>query len=144
MQKITRKMLIDKAAELLQNGTVDRVLGWKNGEFAYDRDFQFCRGIPLDGSPVQLFEDFRRCFDFGIHGVHKADLGFPAGINGFLIDMQGKGLCSGAFPDLPCRIRYGCLILIYTGFMRQADIFDEYFFHWYILKYYLLISIWMV
>jgi len=36
MQKITRKMLIDKAAELLQNGTVDRVLGWKNGEFAYD------------------------------------------------------------------------------------------------------------
>ncbi|MBE6884537.1 MAG: 4Fe-4S ferredoxin [Ruminococcaceae bacterium] len=36
MQKITRKMLIDKAAELLQNGTVDRVLGWKNGEFVYD------------------------------------------------------------------------------------------------------------
>ena len=36
MQKITREILIAKAAELLENGTVDCVLGWKAGEFAYD------------------------------------------------------------------------------------------------------------
>ena len=36
MQKITREMLIKKASELLQNGTVNRVLGWKTGEFDYD------------------------------------------------------------------------------------------------------------
>lgn len=29
-------MLAEKAKELLQNGTVNRVLGWKKGEFAYD------------------------------------------------------------------------------------------------------------
>ena len=36
MQKITRENLINKAIELLDNGTVSRVLGWKSGEFAYD------------------------------------------------------------------------------------------------------------
>ena len=36
MQKIKRDVLIEKAGELLRNGTVDRVLGWKKGEFAYD------------------------------------------------------------------------------------------------------------
>ena len=36
MQKITSEVLIKKACELLENGTVDRVYGWKNGEFAYD------------------------------------------------------------------------------------------------------------
>ncbi len=36
MQKITADTLISKACELLENGTVTRVLGWKNGEFAYD------------------------------------------------------------------------------------------------------------
>ena len=36
MQKITRDALIKKACELLQNGTVTRVLGWKAGEFDYD------------------------------------------------------------------------------------------------------------
>ena len=36
MQKINREMLIKKASELLQNGTVNRVLGWKTGEFDYD------------------------------------------------------------------------------------------------------------
>ena len=36
MQKIKRDVLIEKAGELLQNGTVNRVLGWKKGEFAYD------------------------------------------------------------------------------------------------------------
>ena len=36
MQKITREQLIDKAAELLQNGTVSCVLGWSAGEFDYD------------------------------------------------------------------------------------------------------------
>ena len=36
MQKITRDALIEKAVELLNNGTVNRVLGWKVGEFSYD------------------------------------------------------------------------------------------------------------
>ncbi len=36
MQKITADMLINKACELLENKTVNRVLGWKTGEFAYD------------------------------------------------------------------------------------------------------------
>lgn len=36
MQEISRDVLIAKAAELLSNGTVDRVYGWKRGEFAYD------------------------------------------------------------------------------------------------------------
>ena len=36
MQEITRDILVNRACELLSNGTVDRVLGWKAGEFAYD------------------------------------------------------------------------------------------------------------
>ena len=36
MQKITREMLLDKAASLLENGTVNAVLGWNKGEFGYD------------------------------------------------------------------------------------------------------------
>ncbi|MBQ9940407.1 MAG: 4Fe-4S dicluster domain-containing protein [Clostridia bacterium] len=36
MQKINSTMLIEKAAQLLENGTADRVLGWKKGEFDYD------------------------------------------------------------------------------------------------------------
>ncbi len=36
MQKITREQLLNKAAELLDNGTVTCVLGWKKGEFDYD------------------------------------------------------------------------------------------------------------
>ena len=36
MQALTREFLVNKATELLANGTVDRVLGWKCGEFAYD------------------------------------------------------------------------------------------------------------
>lgn len=36
MQKITRDILIDKSIELLSSGKVNRVLGWKNGEFDYD------------------------------------------------------------------------------------------------------------
>ena len=36
MQTVTRDILLQKAAELLENGTVDRVLGWKRGEFVYD------------------------------------------------------------------------------------------------------------
>ena len=36
MQEIKREVLVSKASELLANGTVDRVLGWKNGEFDYD------------------------------------------------------------------------------------------------------------
>ena len=36
MQTITRDVLLGKAAALLSDGTVDRVLGWKKGEFSYD------------------------------------------------------------------------------------------------------------
>ena len=36
MQEITREVLVKKAAELLEKGTVDRVFGWKTGEFDYD------------------------------------------------------------------------------------------------------------
>ena len=36
MQKITREQLINKATELLENGTVSCVLGWEIGEFDYD------------------------------------------------------------------------------------------------------------
>ena len=36
MQEISRDVLIAKASELLSAGTVDRVYGWKRGEFAYD------------------------------------------------------------------------------------------------------------
>ncbi len=36
MQKITKEMLIEKATELLNNGTVSLVLGWKKGEYDYD------------------------------------------------------------------------------------------------------------
>ena len=31
-----QEMMMKRAAELLENGTVDRVLGWTEGEFAYD------------------------------------------------------------------------------------------------------------
>ncbi len=36
MQSVTRKALIDRAAALLADGTVNRVYGWKKGTFAYD------------------------------------------------------------------------------------------------------------
>ena len=36
MQEINREILVNKATELLENGTVDRVLGWRTGEFDYD------------------------------------------------------------------------------------------------------------
>ena len=36
MQKVTRDVLIEKAGALLSNGTVNRVLGWKKGDFSYD------------------------------------------------------------------------------------------------------------
>lgn len=36
MQQVTREVLVNKAKELLASGTVDRVLGWKRGEFCYD------------------------------------------------------------------------------------------------------------
>ena len=36
MQEVTREILVKKAEELLENKTVDRVLGWRNGEFKYD------------------------------------------------------------------------------------------------------------
>lgn len=36
MQEVRREMLLAKATELLQSGKVNRVLGWKRGEFEYD------------------------------------------------------------------------------------------------------------
>ena len=36
MQTVNRDVLIEKALTLLENGTVDRVYGWKVGEFSYD------------------------------------------------------------------------------------------------------------
>ena len=36
MQEITRDLLVAKAKELLDSGTVDRLLGWKRGEFDWD------------------------------------------------------------------------------------------------------------
>ena len=36
MQEIKRESLVDRAVALLADGTVDRVLGWGAGEFAYD------------------------------------------------------------------------------------------------------------
>ena len=36
MQEINRAALIKRASELLSDGTADRVLGWKDGEFDYD------------------------------------------------------------------------------------------------------------
>ena len=37
MQEIKREVLVQKASEMLASGTVDRVLGWKVGEFDYAR-----------------------------------------------------------------------------------------------------------
>ena len=36
MQKIMRNVLVEKAVSLLENGTVQNVLGWRKGEFDYD------------------------------------------------------------------------------------------------------------
>ena len=36
MQEITREALVAKASELFEKGVVDRMLGWKKGEFSYD------------------------------------------------------------------------------------------------------------
>ena len=36
MQELKREILVEKAKELLSAGTVDRVLGWKRGEFDWD------------------------------------------------------------------------------------------------------------
>ena len=36
MQKIKSEMLIEKARELIENGTVSLVLGWEKGELGYD------------------------------------------------------------------------------------------------------------
>ena len=36
MQEMNRKALVERASSLMADGTVDRVLGWKRGDFAYD------------------------------------------------------------------------------------------------------------
>ncbi|MBE7066165.1 MAG: 4Fe-4S ferredoxin [Ruminococcaceae bacterium] len=55
MQKITRSDLINKAKELFANGTVNRVLGWKAGEFAYD----------VTPAVFNSIEDMEKNFVFG-------------------------------------------------------------------------------
>ncbi len=57
MQKITSEMLIQKACDLLENKTVNRVLGWKTGEFAYDITpavFSDCESVKAEF----VFNDF--------------------------------------------------------------------------------------
>ena len=36
MQKLNQNALIEKAVSLLESGKVQKVLGWKEGEFSYD------------------------------------------------------------------------------------------------------------
>ena len=36
MQEITRDMLVGRALELLADGSVSRVMGWKKGDLFYD------------------------------------------------------------------------------------------------------------
>lgn len=60
MQEITREILAEKALELLKNGTVDRILGWKAGEFDYD----VTPGIFTDAESFQkefVWNDFCSC-----------------------------------------------------------------------------------
>lgn len=52
MQEITRDVLIEKASKLLEDGTCDRVLGWRKGEFFYDVT------PSVFGSADELAEDF--------------------------------------------------------------------------------------
>ncbi len=57
MQRITRDTLIEKACVLLSAGRVDRVLGWKKGEFDYDvTPFVFTDADSLKANFV--FDDF--------------------------------------------------------------------------------------
>ena len=62
MQKVTREILLAKAAELLSSGTVNRVLGWKAGEFTYDvtpavfHTAEECRRMLTDGGVRILHE----------------------------------------------------------------------------------------
>ena len=53
MQKITRDQLIDKAVSLLENGTVEAVLGWGKGEFDYD----------VTPTVFKTADDYMRIFD---------------------------------------------------------------------------------
>lgn len=57
MQGITRETLVKKAEELLRNKTVDRVVGWKRGEFVYD----VTPGIFTDAKELEkdfVYDDF--------------------------------------------------------------------------------------
>jgi len=57
MQKITCTQLIDKAVSLLENGTVNAVLGWQKGEFSYDITPHLFRTIE-DLKENFVFDDF--------------------------------------------------------------------------------------
>ena len=56
MQTVTRDQLVEKATQLLENGTVNRVLGWKKGEFDYD----VTPAVFADAEALQdfVFDDF--------------------------------------------------------------------------------------
>ena len=57
MQRVTRDALVKKATELLSAGTVDRVLGWRAGEFSYDvTPYVFSNAEALEKDFV--FDDF--------------------------------------------------------------------------------------
>ena len=57
MQAVTREMLIAKAAELFANGTVDRVYGWKRGEYVYDVTPSLFRNVE-EMEEGFVFDDF--------------------------------------------------------------------------------------
>ena len=59
MQKITRDILIEKASELLSNGTVSCVLGWRKGEFGYDQTPSVFKSVD-EMKESFVFDDFRR------------------------------------------------------------------------------------
>ena len=55
MQKITQNQLVEKAVSLLNDGTVNAVLGWRKGEFGYDNT----------PSMFKTEEDLKENFVFG-------------------------------------------------------------------------------
>ena len=57
MQKITRDILIEKASELLSNGTVSCVLGWRKGEFGYDQTPSVFKSVD-EMKESFVFDDF--------------------------------------------------------------------------------------
>ena len=51
-----KKLMQDKAAELLSSGTVDRVLAWRSGEFFYDNAPAFFATV--EECPEIVYDEF--------------------------------------------------------------------------------------